>query len=87
MDVWKCIQVMVVCVIYDVDEVIFLVDWVVMMLNGLNVWIGNIMEVDLLWLCLCKELFVYLDYYVYCEELLDFFQVYEGGVDFSEDQF
>lgn len=34
MEVWDCIKVIVICVIYDVDEVIFLVDCVVMMING-----------------------------------------------------
>lgn len=38
-------------IIYDVDEVVLLLDWIVMMINGFVVIIGEILEIDLLWLC------------------------------------
>lgn len=79
MEVWLWIKVIVICVIYDVDEVILFVDCVVMMINGLQVIIGKIIEVDLLCFCMCKVLFEYLDYYVYCQEVFDFLEEYEYG--------
>ena len=47
MDVWKRTQVTAICVTHDVDEAILLADRVVMMSNGPNAKIGNIMDVDL----------------------------------------
>ncbi|WP_370199602.1 ABC transporter ATP-binding protein [Roseibium sp.] len=86
MDVWKRTQVTAVCVTHDVDEAILLADRVVMMSNGPNARIGNIMEVDLPRPRSRKELLAHPDYYAYREELLDFLEAYEGGADPSEDQ-
>lgn len=86
MDVWKRTKVTAVCVTHDVDEAILLADRVVMMSNGPNARIGNIMEVDLPRPRSRKELLAHPDYYAYREELLDFLEAYEGGADPSEDQ-
>ncbi|MEO1397952.1 MAG: nitrate ABC transporter ATP-binding protein [Pseudomonadota bacterium] len=86
MDVWKRTQVTTVCVTHDVDEAILLADKVVMMSNGPNARIGNIMEVDLPRPRSRKELLAHPDYYAYREELLDFLEAYEGGADPSEEQ-
>ncbi|MEE4011391.1 nitrate ABC transporter ATP-binding protein [Roseibium sp. FZY0029] len=86
MDVWKRTQVTAVCVTHDVDEAILLADRVVMMSNGPNARIGNIMEVDLPRPRSRKELLAHPDYYAYREELLDFLEAYEGGANPSEDQ-
>ncbi|CTQ64888.1 ABC transporter ATP-binding protein [Roseibium alexandrii] len=86
MDVWKRTQVTAICVTHDVDEAILLADRVVMMSNGPNARIGNIMEVDLPRPRSRKELLAHPDYYAYREELLDFLEAYEGGADPSEDQ-
>ncbi|MEM8750938.1 MAG: nitrate ABC transporter ATP-binding protein [Pseudomonadota bacterium] len=86
MDVWKRTEVTTVCVTHDVDEAILLADKVVMMSNGPNARIGNIMEVDLPRPRSRKELLAHPDYYAYREELLDFLEAYEGGADPSEDQ-
>jgi nitrate/nitrite transport system ATP-binding protein len=86
MDVWKRTQVTTVCVTHDVDEAILLADKVVMMSNGPNARIGNIMEVDLPRPRSRKELLSHPDYYAYREELLDFLEAYEGGADPSEEQ-
>jgi len=86
MDVWKRTQVTAVCVTHDVDEAILLADCVVMMSNGPNARIGNVMEVDLPRPRSRKELLAHPDYYAYREELLDFLEAYEGGADPSEDQ-
>ncbi|WP_417711556.1 ABC transporter ATP-binding protein [Roseibium aggregatum] len=86
MDVWKRTQVTAVCVTHDVDEAILLADRVVMMSNGPNARIGNIMEVDLPRPRSRKELLAHPDYYAYREELLDFLEAYEGGANPSVDQ-
>jgi len=86
MDVWKRTQVTAVCVTHDVDEAILLADRVVMMSNGPNARIGNIMDVDLPRPRSRKELLAHPDYYAYREELLDFLEAYEGGADPSEEQ-
>lgn len=65
----------------DVDEAILLADRVVMMSNGPNARIGNIMEVDLPRPRSRKSLLAHPDYYAYREELLDFLEAYEGGAD------
>ena len=44
MDVWARTKVTAICVTHDVDEAILLADRVVMMSNGPNARIGNIME-------------------------------------------
>ncbi|MCG5479142.1 ABC transporter ATP-binding protein [Sinorhizobium alkalisoli] len=79
MDVWKRTQVTAICVTHDVDEAILLADRVVMMSNGPNARIGNIMEVNLPRPRSRKELLSHPDYYAYREELLDFLEAYEGG--------
>lgn len=86
MDVWKRTEVTAVCVTHDVDEAILLADRVVMMSNGPNARIGNVMEVDLPRPRSRKELLAHPDYYAYREELLDFLEAYEGGADPSEEQ-
>ncbi|MBO6755038.1 MAG: ATP-binding cassette domain-containing protein [Roseibium sp.] len=86
MDVWKRTQVTAICVTHDVDEAILLADRVVMMSNGPNARIGNIMEVDLPRPRSRKQLLAHPDYYAYREELLDFLEAYEGGADPSEAQ-
>ena len=84
MDVWASTGVTAICVTHDVDEAILLADRVVMMSNGPNARIGNIMEVDLSRPRSRKALLAHKDYYAYREELLDFLEAYEGGA--SPDQ-
>ena len=79
MDVWARTQVTAICVTHDVDEAILLADRVVMMSNGPNARIGNVMEVDLPRPRSRKALLAHKDYYAYREELLDFLEAYEGG--------
>jgi len=86
MDVWKRTQVTAVCVTHDVDEAILLADRVVMMSNGPNAKIGNIMEVDLPRPRSRKALLEHPDYYAYREELLEFLDAYEGGANPSPEQ-
>ncbi|MEO1701360.1 MAG: nitrate ABC transporter ATP-binding protein [Pseudomonadota bacterium] len=86
MDVWKRTQVTAICVTHDVDEAILLADRVVMMSNGPNAKIGNIMDVDLPRPRSRKALLDHADYYAYREELLEFLEAYEGGADPSEEQ-
>ncbi|MEM9105586.1 MAG: nitrate ABC transporter ATP-binding protein [Pseudomonadota bacterium] len=86
MDVWKRTQVTTICVTHDVDEAILLADRVIMMSNGPNARIGNIMDVDLPRPRSRKALLEHPDYYAYREELLEFLEAYEGGADPSEEQ-
>ncbi|MEM7289559.1 MAG: nitrate ABC transporter ATP-binding protein [Pseudomonadota bacterium] len=86
MDVWKRTQVTAICVTHDVDEAILLADKVVMMSNGPNAKIGNVMKVDLPRPRSRKELLNHPDYYAYREELLDFLEAYEGGANPSDEQ-
>jgi len=86
MDVWKRTQVTAICVTHDVDEAILLADRVVMMSNGPNARIGNVMEVDLQRPRSRKALLNHPDYYAYREELLEFLEAYEGGANPSEAQ-
>ena len=79
MDVWKRTKVTAVCVTHDVDEAILLADKCVMMTNGPNARIGNIMEIDLPRPRSRKALLEHPDYYRYRQELLDFLEAYEGG--------
>lgn len=81
MEVWQRTKVTAICVTHDVDEAILLADRVVMMSNGPNARIGNIMDVDLPRPRSRKELLEHPDYYAYREELLDFLEAYEGGAD------
>lgn len=86
MDVWTRTKVTAICVTHDVDEAILLADRVVMMSNGPNARIGNIMEVDLPRPRSRAALLDHPDYYAYREELLDFLEAYEGGADPSAEQ-
>ncbi|WP_169566436.1 ABC transporter ATP-binding protein [Sneathiella limimaris] len=86
MDVWKRTQVTAICVTHDVDEAILLADRVVMMSNGPNAKIGNIMEVDLPRPRSRKALLEHPDYYAYREELLEFLDAYEGGANPTPEQ-
>ncbi|MFK7854790.1 MAG: ABC transporter ATP-binding protein [Granulosicoccus sp.] len=85
MDVWAKTQVTTVCVTHDVDEAILLADRVVMMSNGPEARVGNIMNVDLPRPRSRKELMEHRDYYAYREELLEFLEAYEGGANPSDD--
>ena len=86
MDVWKRTEVTAICVTHDVDEAILLADRVVMMSNGPNARIGNIMEVDLERPRSRKGLLAHPDYYAYREELLEFLEAYEGGANPTSEQ-
>ncbi|MAN76489.1 MAG: nitrate/sulfonate/bicarbonate ABC transporter ATP-binding protein [Rhizobiales bacterium] len=79
MDVWARTKVTAICVTHDVDEAILLADRVVMMSNGPNAKIDNIMDVDLPRPRSRKALLAHKDYYAYREELFDFLEAYEGG--------
>ncbi|MCB2100552.1 MAG: ATP-binding cassette domain-containing protein [Rhodobacterales bacterium] len=81
MEVWSRTQVTAVCVTHDVDEAILLADKVVMMTNGPNARIGNIMHVDIPRPRTRKALLEHPRYYDYREELLTFLEEYEGGAD------
>ena len=81
MDVWSRTEVTTVCVTHDVDEAILLADRVVMMSNGPNARVGNVMEVDLPRPRSRDALLAHPDYYAYREELLEFLEAYEGGAD------
>ena len=81
MDVWTRTKVTAICVTHDVDEAILLADRVVMMSNGPNARIGNIMDVDLPRPRSRAALLDHPDYYAYRDELLDFLEAYEGGAD------
>ncbi len=79
MDVWQRTQVTAICVTHDVDEAILLADRVVMMTNGPNARIGNIMEVDLPRPRSRRSLLETPRTYEYREELLSFLEEYEHG--------
>jgi len=79
MEVWSRTKVTAICVTHDVDEAILLADRCVMMTNGPNARIGNIMEVNLPRPRTRKALLEHDDYYAYRQELLDFLEAYEGG--------
>lgn len=79
MEVWSRTKVTAICVTHDVDEAILLADRVVMMSNGPNATIGNIMDVNLPRPRTRTSLLEHPDYYAYREELLEFLEAYEGG--------
>ncbi|MEQ8824669.1 MAG: nitrate ABC transporter ATP-binding protein [Filomicrobium sp.] len=79
MEVWSRTKVTAICVTHDVDEAILLADRCVMMTNGPNARIGNIMDVDLPRPRTRKALLEHPDYYAYRQELLEFLEAYEGG--------
>ncbi|HTK97261.1 MAG TPA: nitrate ABC transporter ATP-binding protein, partial [Pseudomonadales bacterium] len=72
MDVWKRNRVTAICVTHDVDVAILLADRVVMMTNGPNARIGNVMHVDLPRPRTRKALLEHPKYYEHREELLAF---------------
>jgi nitrate/nitrite transport system ATP-binding protein len=72
MDVWKRNRVTAICVTHDVDEAILLADRVVMMTNGPQARIGNVMKVDLPRPRTRKALLEHPKYYEYRAELLAF---------------
>ena len=79
MEVWSRTKVTAICVTHDVDEAILLADRCVMMTNGPNARIGNVMDVILPRPRSRKELLEHADYYAYRQELLEFLEAYEGG--------
>ena len=79
MDVWARTRVTAICVTHDVDEAILLADRVVMMTNGPNARIGNIMEVDLPRPRTRTALLEHPRYYDLRAELLNFLEEYEHG--------
>lgn len=79
MEVWARTKVTAVCVTHDVDEAILLADRVVMMTNGPNARIGNIMEVDIPRPRSRAALLDHPKYYDYRGELLAFLEEYEHG--------
>lgn len=79
MEVWSRTKVTAICVTHDVDEAILLADRVVMMTNGPNAQIGNIMKVDLPRPRTRKGLLDHTKYWSFRQELLDFLEAYEGG--------
>lgn len=85
MDIWTRTKVTTVCVTHDVDEAILLADRVVMMSNGPEARVGNIMSVDLPRPRSREQLMAHPDYYAYREELLEFLEAYEGGANPSEE--
>jgi nitrate/nitrite transport system ATP-binding protein len=86
MDVWSRSQVTAICVTHDVDEAILLADRVVMMTNGPQARIGNIMQVDLPRPRSRKALLEHARYYDYRAELLSFLEEYEGGAQGKQKQ-
>jgi nitrate/nitrite transport system ATP-binding protein len=79
MDVWKRTQVTALCVTHDVDEAILLADRVVMMTNGPNARIGQIMQVDIPRPRTRKALLEHPNYYRYRLQVLEFLDAYEHG--------
>jgi nitrate/nitrite transport system ATP-binding protein len=79
MDVWKRMQVTTLCVTHDVDEAILLADRVVMMTNGPNARIGEIMQVDIPRPRTRKALLEHPNYYRYRLQVLEFLDAYEHG--------
>ncbi len=79
MEVWTRTRVTALCVTHDVDEAILLADRVVMMTNGPQARIGNVMEVDIPRPRTRAALLKHPRYYEYRRELLDFLAAYEGG--------
>jgi nitrate/nitrite transport system ATP-binding protein len=77
MDVWKRSRVTAICVTHDVDEAILLADRVIMMTNGPNARIGNVMKVDLPRPRTRRALLDHPRYYEYRNELLGFLEEYE----------
>jgi nitrate/nitrite transport system ATP-binding protein len=77
MEIWQRTRVTAICVTHDVDEAILLADRVVMMTNGPNARIGNVMHVDLPRPRTRKALLEHSHYYTYREELMTFLEEHE----------
>jgi nitrate/nitrite transport system ATP-binding protein len=77
MEIWQRTRVTAICVTHDVDEAILLADRVVMMTNGPEARIGNVMKVDLPRPRTRKALLEHPSYYAYREELMTFLEEYE----------
>jgi nitrate/nitrite transport system ATP-binding protein len=86
MEVWSKTQVTAICVTHDVDEAILLADRCVMMSNGPNAKIGNIMEIDIPRPRRRKDLVNHPQYYKHREELLKFLEDYEHGDPTTKEQ-
>lgn len=78
-EVWNRSEVTTICVTHDVDEAILLADRVVMMTNGPNARIGQILEVDLPRPRDRKLLLEDPRFYSYRAEVLRFLEEYEHG--------
>ncbi len=85
MEVWSQTELTAICVTHDVDEAILLADRVVMMSNGPEARVGNVMSVNLPRPRTRDNLLAHPDYYAYREELLDFLEAYEGGANPSDE--
>jgi nitrate/nitrite transport system ATP-binding protein len=79
MEVWERTHVTAICVTHDVDEAILLADRVVMMTNGPNARIGEILEIDLPRPRDRKALLGHPKFYTYREKILQFLADYEHG--------
>ena len=79
MEVWSRSQVTAICVTHDVDEAILLADRVVMMTNGPQARIGQVLEVDLPRPRSRQALLEHPRYYEHREALLGFLEEYEHG--------
>ena len=79
MEVWERTHVTAVCVTHDVDEAILLADRVVMMTNGPNARIGEILQVDLPRPRDRKALLDHPKFYEYRQKVLRFLEEYEHG--------
>jgi len=78
-EVWNRSAVTTICVTHDVDEAILLADRVIMMTNGPNARIGEILEVDLPRPRDRKLLLEDPRFYAYRERVLRFLEEYEHG--------
>ena len=78
-EVWNRSAVTTICVTHDVDEAILLADRVIMMTNGPNARIGEILEVDLPRPRDRKLLLEDPRFYSYRERVLRFLEEYEHG--------
>jgi nitrate/nitrite transport system ATP-binding protein len=79
MEVWSQTRVTAICVTHDVDEAILMSDRVVMMTNGPEATIGQIVEVALPRPRSRKALLEHPDYYRYRASVLQFLADYEQG--------
>jgi nitrate/nitrite transport system ATP-binding protein len=77
MEIWQRTRVTAICVTHDVDEAILLADRVVMMTNGPQARIGQVMSVDLPRPRTRKALLEHPSYYRYREELMTFLGEHE----------